>query len=74
MKWIKIDRDKDGFATEECLDMMFTSLPYVVAEQSPDGCVLYTTVCELNDLYGWRGEIERHTNYTHFLPIQKLNL
>ena len=20
MEWIKIDRDKDGFATEECLD------------------------------------------------------
>ena len=27
MEWIKIERDKDGFATEECLDKMFTSLP-----------------------------------------------
>lgn len=23
MKWIKIDRDENGFATEECLDKMF---------------------------------------------------
>lgn len=73
MEWINIDRDKYGFATEECLDMMFTSLPFVVAEQHPGCAVLYTAVCELNDLYGWRGEIERNTDFTHFLQIQKLN-
>lgn len=72
MQWIKIERDKDGFATEECLDMMFTSLPIVVAQESPDGSILYESICILNDIYAWRGEIDRDVTYTHYLPIPKL--
>ena len=69
MEWIKIKRDKDGFATEESLDMMFTSLPIVVAKQYPDGCILYESICIWNSIYGWRGEIMRDVKYTHYLPI-----
>ena len=72
MKWIKIKRDKNVFATESCLDMMFTSLPIVLAEQYPDGSILYEAVCELNSIEGWRGEIDRNIDYTHYLPIKKL--
>lgn len=71
--WIKIKRDKDGFATEDCLDMMFTSLPIVVAEQS-DGSILYHAICELNSLDGWRGEIDRDIDYIYYLPISKLKI
>lgn len=74
MKWRKILRDKNGFATEDCLDMMFTSLPIVVAEQYPDSSVLYSAICDLNSIDGWRGEIDRNIDYTHYLPIKKLEL
>lgn len=74
MEWIKIERDKDGFATEECLDMMFTSLPIVVVEEYPDGSFLYHGICDLNSLDGWRGEIDRDVDYTHYLPIPKLEV
>lgn len=26
------------------------------------------------DIYGWYGEIERDTDYTHYLPIAKLEV
>ena len=29
MEWIKIDRDENGFATEECLDKIFSHLPVI---------------------------------------------
>lgn len=31
MKWLPIDRDENGFATEECLDRIFNNLPCAVA-------------------------------------------
>lgn len=71
MEWIKIERYENGFATEECLDMMFTSLPIVVVEEYPDGSFLYHAICDLNSLVGWREEIDRDNDYTHYLPIPK---
>ena len=72
--WIKIKRDKDGFATEDCLDMMFTSLPIVVAELYPNGSILYHAICDLDSLDGWRGEIDRDIDYIYYLTISKLKL
>lgn len=72
MTWIKIDRDKSGFATEECLDKMFSRLPIVVVQKHSDESILYESICDLNDVYAWRGEIDRDADYTHYLPIQKL--
>ena len=66
-EWIKIERDKDGFATNECLDFMFSNLPFVVARKDPDGFILYDVVNDLD----YRGDIERHTRYTHYLLIPK---
>lgn len=37
MKWIKIDRDKNSFATKEGLDNIFNNLPCVVCSQSGGG-------------------------------------
>lgn len=74
MKWIKIDRDDSGFATEECLDKMFASLPIVVAQKRSGESILYESICDLNDVYDWRGEIDRDIDYTHYLPIPKLEV
>lgn len=71
--WIKIERDKDGLATEECLDFMMSNLPFVVADQCPNGGIFYQVVCDSNVKDGWRGEIDRNTDYTHYFPIPKLN-
>lgn len=71
--WIKIERDKDGLAMEECLDFMMSNLPFVVADQCPNGGIFYQVVCDSNVKDGWRGEIDRNTDYTHYLPIPKLN-
>ena len=41
MTWIKIDRNGDGFATEECLDSIFNNLPCVVCSQTEGGYKYY---------------------------------
>lgn len=74
MTWIKIDRDESGFATEECLDKMFSSLPIVVAQKRSSESILYESICELNDVYAWRGEIDRDADYIYYLPIPKLEV
>jgi hypothetical protein len=37
MTWIKIDRDENGFATEECLDKIFSHLPVVLHHNKMGG-------------------------------------
>ena len=72
LQWIKIDRDKNGFATEECLDKMFSNLPIVVMFNLYDGRKVYEGISETDYVGDWRGDIDRDTNYTHYLPIPKL--
>jgi hypothetical protein len=67
-KWRKIDRDKDGFATEECLDEMFASIPIVIRDCDNE----YYVIGETDDLVGWRGDIEIHPFYTHWMKIPKI--
>lgn len=74
MTWIKIDRDKSGFATEECLDKMFSRLPIMVAQKRSGESILYESICDLNDVYAWRGEIDRDADYIYYLAIPKLEV
>lgn len=51
-----------GIATEDCLDEMFANMPFVIYD------------CRDNDIEAvcqddWRGDIEKHTYYTHWKPI-----
>mgnify|MGYP003301426533 CR=1 FL=1 len=76
MKWIKIDRDDNGFATEEVLD--------IIVELHKNGVPIamlcigygdsYAMLSPDQDIYSWCGEIERNTGYTHYLPLPKLEL
>lgn len=60
--WARIERDKDGFAKEECLDLMFANMPFLIFD------------CDDNDIEAvcqedWRGDIDKHPYYTHWKPI-----
>ena len=72
LQWLPIDRDENGFATEECLDKMFSTLPIVVVFNLPDGRKVYEGISETGYIDDWRGDIDRDTHYTHYLPIPKL--
>lgn len=72
MKWIKIDRDKNGFATEECLDKIFNNLPCAVCSQTKGGYKYYNFVNEYLDMCHNRKDIRTKTGYTHYLPVPKL--
>ena len=74
MTWIKIDRDKNGFATEECLESMRKAIPFV-----------YVFPCEEKDVYVAVGDEQEFDMYkqsfytdsfcvTHYLPIPKLEV
>lgn len=60
--WAEIERDKDGFATEECLEEMFANMPFVIYDSQDDDV---EAVCQED----WRGDIEKHKYYTHWKPI-----
>lgn len=69
MKWLPIDRDENGIATEECLDEMFKSLPVVLnhATQVRYDTIPYKSV-------EWRRTVKHSRCYTHYLPIPKLKV
>ena len=76
MTWIKIDRDEDGFTTRETLNAIVelhkNGVPIVM--RSSDA---YEIFSPYHDIYGWYAEysgIERLTDYTHYLPIPKLEV
>ena len=59
MNWIKIERDKNGFATDECLDKIayfFVEymMPVVLAIHE-ENCFDYEINSPLSDIAGWRG-------------------
>lgn len=70
-EWIKIERDKDGFATKKCLDFLFSKLPFVVAGKNPDGFVFYDVIYDLRDQRTFGEQIKRNERYTHYLLIPK---
>lgn len=74
MTWIKIDRDENGFATEECLDKMFKKLPIVLYHSGMGGG--YDVLNPKNEglkLY-LRKLMKTSHSYSHFLQIPKLKV
>lgn len=67
-QWHKIERDKDGFATEECLDRIFED-SIILFHDNIDGSIQIAD----GDFDYWRGDIERHTYYDYWMPIPKIN-
>lgn len=68
--WIEIKRDKDGFATEKCLNEMFENTLIVVARNQRNR-VYYDVIKRENQEY-WRGEIEIDKIYTHYMIIPEV--
>lgn len=60
--WAEIERDKDGFAKDEYLDMMFANMPFLIFDRRDNDV---EAVCQDD----WRGEIDHHRYYTHWKPI-----
>jgi hypothetical protein len=71
MEWIEIKRDKNGFATEECLNEMFKHEMFVVRDKYDK--LGYEGYCLCQNPH-WREEIKKYKIYTHYLPIPKLQL
>ena len=70
MTWIKIDRDENGFATEECTKDALKQLPIVIRGYDELG-EYYHLLTE--DSLGYdKMSIFKHKTYTHYLPIPKL--
>ena len=60
--WAKIERDKHGFATENCLDEMFANIPFLIYD-SRDNDI------EAVRQDDWRGDIDKHAYYTYWKPV-----
>lgn len=67
-QWYKIERDKDGFATEECLDRIFED-SIILFHDNRDGSIQIAD----GDFDYWRGDIERHTYYDYWMPMPEIN-
>ena len=63
-KWIKIQRDKDGFITEHSKEDMYNNLPLVIWDSKYKEV---ETICEYN-WYEWLHDLEK-PRYSHYLPI-----
>lgn len=74
MIWIKIDRDENGFATEECLEKVFNNLPVLLRHTQMGGG--YDVLNPKNEgLKQWfRDKLKSNQTYTHYLPIPKLEV
>ena len=73
MEWIKIERDKDGFATKECLEKMTSILPFVLLEQfNEHGIEHFYDVVTLVNVKYLMGDITTNVRCTHYLPLPKL--
>lgn len=61
--WFEVKRDNEGFATDECLDLMFSNMPFIIYDSEEDDADVVTTD-------EWRGDIERHTRLSHWKPFR----
>lgn len=72
--WLPIDRDENGFATEECLrkieECYEKDIPVVIAYENylQD----YDVITPCSRINAWLYNIEHEKVYTHYLPIPKL--
>lgn len=73
MTWIKIDRDEDGFATEECLDKMRKSVPFIAVTRIQHRFV-NCLINDERDFIIYKETIYSGGDVTHYLPIPKLEV
>ena len=74
MKWIKIDRDKNGFMTEECLDKIIEQCPIVLWHTKMGGGFdVFAPQNKVTKEF-FREKLRVQTAYTHYLPIPKLEV
>ena len=71
MQWIKIDRDENGFATEECLDKMQKSVPFIAATRIQHRFV-NCLINDERDFTIYKETIYSGSDVTHYLPIPKI--
>ena len=75
MKWIKIERDKDGFTTEKCMIEMRNALPFCLLTQfNEHGIDQFYNVVTHNNVADWMGDIATNVRCTHYLPLPKLEV
>jgi len=60
-----IKRDKNGFATDECLEQMRQALPIVVRVEPPN-CFKYYEYIDEDNWSNFVGDIETDTNYKYY--------
>lgn len=66
-QWNKIERDRDGFATDRCLDDIFKNENILFHLKD-------NTIEIANGEYeDWRGDIERKTRYDYWMTIDMPN-
>lgn len=70
MTWIKIDRDENGFATEECTKEALKQLPIVI--RGYDELGEYHHLLTEDSLECDKMAIFKFKTYTHYLPIPEV--
>lgn len=71
MNWLPIDRDENGFATEECLESMRKAIPFVYVATKE----VYVAIGNENDFYVYEDGFKTDIfDVTHYLPIQRLEV
>lgn len=66
-EWIEIKRDKQGFATEECLNEMFDNALIIVTRN--EFYRVYYDVIKRENKKDWKNKIIKDLRYTHYLPV-----
>lgn len=76
MTWIKIDRDENGYVTDDCLEKIEAcyekEIPVAIAYVSYG--TDYDVITPSSDIQGWFANIHNTVKFTHYLPIPKLEL
>lgn len=72
MEWIKIDRDNNGFATEEALDKLYSQLPVIISETMKEDVVHYDVITTDNYV-DWSSDLSLRPRYSHYLPFVNFN-
>lgn len=69
MKWLPIDRDENGFATEECLEKMHNAIPFVFISLHEEKDI-YVAVGDERDFNAYIDIFKTDSfDVTHYLPI-----
>ena len=72
LQWLPIDRDENGFATEECTKEALKQLPIVI--RGYDELGEYHHLLTEDSLECDKMAIFKFKTYTHYLPIPKLGV